>query len=160
LTIKGEVTPNSLDRIFTNDGYEIEIREENNELYLDVIEEEKNKRYISKINLPPEVTLSDLIDSFEKQFYQIIKEGESFEIVIIFNKEGKTIQESYFLEETTPTLGQQILKDENQIYSKLYQTKFLNKNDVNENMQNNKAQSCINITPSNFGLNNNNNEKI
>ena len=39
LTIKGEVTPNSLDRIFTNDGYEIEIREENNELYLDVIED-------------------------------------------------------------------------------------------------------------------------
>ena len=117
IVTKGGITPNPLDKMFSNDeGYEIEIKEENNELFFDVVEEETNKRFVSKINLPEGITISDLFDSLEKHFYQIINEEDNIEIAMIFNKDGSPMQENYMLKETSPTPGQEILKDENSIF--------------------------------------------
>ena len=154
IVTKGGITPNPLDKMFSNDeGYEIEIKEENNELFFDVVEEETNKRFVSKIHLPEGITISDLFDSLEKHFYQIINEEDNIEIAMIFNKDGSPMQENYMLKETSPTPGQEILKDENSIFSNLYQDKYLNKNNANENSLKKSNFDKIN----NQSINNNNN---
>ena len=122
---KGGITPHPLDKMFSNEkGYEIEIKEDNNDLYFDVVDEQTNKRYLSKINLPEGVTITDLFDSLEKNFYQIIKEENDIEIIMDFNKEGSPTQGNFILPETTPTPGQEMLKDEKSIFSNLYQDKY------------------------------------
>ena len=144
---KGGITPYPLDKMFSNEeGYEIEIKEENNELLFDVVEEETNKRYVSKINLPEGITLSDLFDSLEKHFYQIINKENNIEIVMLFNKDGSSIQKSFTLSETNPTPGQEILKDEKSIFSSLYQDKYIKKN----NFENSQKKSNNNSLNDNF----------
>jgi hypothetical protein len=129
LITKGGPTPNKLDKLFSSEeGYEIEIREENNDLYFDVIDEE-NKRYLSKIYLPTNVTNKDLIYSLEKKLYRVKKDFQTFEIILTFHVDGKSFEESYILIETTPTPGQEILKNEDSVFSNLYQKQFMNKKD-------------------------------
>ena len=49
---KGGITPQPLDKMFSNEeGYEIEIKEDKNDLYFDVVDEQSNKRYLSKIRI-------------------------------------------------------------------------------------------------------------
>ena len=123
-----------LDALYSSNGFDVEIREENKEYYFDVVHLQSNKRYYSKINLPPNVTLSNLNDSFEKNFFQIFEIGNNIEIVLIFNVNGNQQQQSFILNETKPTSGQEILTNQKEVFSDLYQN--FQFDDDNNNMNN------------------------
>ena len=123
-----------LDALYSSNGFDVEIREENKEYYFDVVHLQSNKRYYSKINLPPNVTLSNLIDSFEKNIFQIFEIDNNIEIALIFNVNGNQQQESFILNETKPTSGQEILTNQTEVFSDLYQN--FQFDDDNNNMNN------------------------
>ena len=158
-----------LDTLYSSNGFDIEIREENNEIYFDVVHVQSNKRYYSKINLPSNVTLSNLIDTFEKNIFQIFQIDEQIEIALIFNVNGNQQQESFILNETNPTSGQEILTHKKEVFSNLYQN-FQNDDDNNNNnnsFDNDNNNNNINndndfVVHDNLVINNNinnNNEK-
>ena len=123
-----------LDALYSSNGFDVEIREENNEYYFDVVHLQSNKRYYSKINLPPNVTISNLIDSFEKNIFQIFEIDNNIEIVLIFNVNGNRQQESFILNETKSTSGQEILTNQKEVFNDLYQN--FQFDDDNNNMNN------------------------
>ena len=163
-------TPYPLDTLFSSNGFDVEIRQENNEYYFDVIHLESDKRYYSKINLPSNVTLSNLIESFENQFYQIFQIDDKIEIALIFSVNGSQQQENFVLSETTPTSGQEILKNHKTCFSNLYQNNQSDDDDNNNNLNNSLENDNINNDNNNFvahdnliinqNINNNNEKKL
>ena len=137
-------TPYPLDTLFSSNGFDVEIRQENNEYYFDVIHLESDKRYYSKINLPSNVTLSNLIESFENQFYQIFQIDDKIEIALIFSVNGSQQQENFVLSETTPTSGQEILKNHKTCFSNLYQNNQSDDDNNNNNLNNSLNDDNIN----------------
>jgi hypothetical protein len=141
--------------MYSSNGFDIEIKEENNEICFDVIHNESNQRYFTKFKLPSNVTIYDLIDSFDKKFFQIFQIGDKIEIALSFNMNGFQEQKEFILEKANPIPSQKILNEEESSFSNLYNNSHKNKNNNNNIKNNLNNDNNNNVVNNNFVINHN-----
>ncbi|MCQ2820667.1 MAG: hypothetical protein MJ252_25660 [archaeon] len=103
----------SKSRFYNYSNIEVEIREQDFELFFDAIDKNTGKRYLCKITIPPGFELSDLIACFDMNLYKIVNQtDDKLQLEMTYANESKKVTSTYILNKfDTPTPGQLFEKD-------------------------------------------------